>query len=246
MRESNHFFAIANRANEVIAERASSSGTQPIQHEVSQEDWLARSLKSELESSIVRLQRGLAFLASTGATAPFIGLFGTVWGIYHALMSIGASGSASIDQVAGPIGEALIMTALGLAVAIPAVLAYNAISRTNKVLIAELNRFAQAHGARPETLMGLSGLGDLVLTCGSTQSRNYAFGLALGQGASLSQASGAKLAEGAFTAGVLVEMAQAAGIDMPIAQSIDLVLSERITIGEAIESLLLRPSKSEV
>lgn len=111
---------------------------------------------------------------------------------------------------------------------------------------AELNRFAQAHGARPETLMGLSGLGDLVLTCGSTQSRNYAFGLALGQGASLSQASGAKLAEGAFTASVLVEMAQAAGIDMPIAQSIDLVLSERITIGEAIESLLLRPSKSEV
>ncbi len=142
LRESNPFFAIANRANEVITERASSSGAQPIQHEVSQEDWLARSLKSELESSIVRLQRGLAFLASTGATAPFIGLFGTVWGIYHALMSIGASGSASIDQVAGPIGEALIMTGLGLAVAIPAVLGYNAISKENRELVGHLRRFA--------------------------------------------------------------------------------------------------------
>ncbi|NDA45854.1 MAG: NAD(P)-dependent glycerol-3-phosphate dehydrogenase [Alphaproteobacteria bacterium] len=111
---------------------------------------------------------------------------------------------------------------------------------------AELNRFAQAHGAKPETLMGLSGLGDLVLTCGSTQSRNYAFGLALGQGTPLAQASGDKLAEGAFTASVLVEMAYAAGIDMPIAQSVDRVLSERLTIGEAIESLLLRPSKSEI
>ena len=111
---------------------------------------------------------------------------------------------------------------------------------------AELNRFAQAHGAKPETLMGLSGLGDLVLTCGSTQSRNYAFGLALGQGTPLAQASGDKLAEGAFTASVLVEMAHAAGIDMPIAQSVDRVLSERLTIGEAIESLLLRPSKSEI
>ena len=111
---------------------------------------------------------------------------------------------------------------------------------------AELNRFAQAHGARPETLMGLSGLGDLVLTCGSSQSRNYAFGLALGQGTPLAQASGDKLAEGAFTASVLVEMAHAAGIDMPIAQSVDRVLSERLTIGEAIESLLLRPSKSEI
>ena len=71
----------------------------------------------------------------------FIGLFGTVWGIYHALVGIGTTGTATIDQVAGPIGEALIMTALGLAVAIPAVLGYNAITRTNRVLIAELNRF---------------------------------------------------------------------------------------------------------
>jgi len=77
-----------------------------------------------------------------GSTAPFVGLFGTVWGIYHALMSIGAAGQATIDKVAGPIGEALIMTALGLAVAIPAVLGYNALVRGNKHILARLNRFA--------------------------------------------------------------------------------------------------------
>jgi protein TonB len=85
---------------------------------------------------------GLAVLASVGSTAPFVGLFGTVWGIYHALMSIGAAGQATIDKVAGPIGEALIMTALGLAVAIPAVLGYNALVRGNKHILAKLNRFA--------------------------------------------------------------------------------------------------------
>jgi biopolymer transport protein ExbB len=84
----------------------------------------------------------LAVLASAGSTAPFVGLFGTVWGIYHALMSIGLAGQASIDKVAGPIGEALIMTALGLAVAIPAVLGYNALVRANKAVLAKLNRFA--------------------------------------------------------------------------------------------------------
>lgn len=76
-----------------------------------------------------------------GAIAPFVGLFGTVWGIYHALISISSSGSAQIDQVAGPIGEALIMTALGLAVAIPAVLGFNALNRANKLFVADLNRF---------------------------------------------------------------------------------------------------------
>ena len=81
-------------------------------------------------------------LASVASTAPFVGLFGTVWGIYHALLSIGAAGQVSIDQVAGPIGEALIMTALGLLVAIPAVLGYNALGRGNKRIIHRLNRFA--------------------------------------------------------------------------------------------------------
>jgi biopolymer transport protein ExbB len=81
-------------------------------------------------------------LASVGSTAPFVGLFGTVWGIYHALLAIGAAGQATIDKVAGPIGETLIMTALGLAVAIPAVLGYNALVRGNKSVISRLNRFA--------------------------------------------------------------------------------------------------------
>jgi biopolymer transport protein ExbB len=105
-------------------------------------DWISRCLRNSIDDTTARLQTGLAILASVGSTAPFIGLFGTVWGIYHALMSIGAAGQATIDKVAGPIGEALIMTALGLAVAIPAVLGYNALVRGNKHILARLNRFA--------------------------------------------------------------------------------------------------------
>ena len=105
-------------------------------------DWVTRSLRNSIDDSTSRLQNGLAVLASIGSTAPFVGLFGTVWGIYHALVSISASGNASIDAVAGPIGETLIMTALGLAVAIPAVLGYNALVRGNKFIIARMNRFA--------------------------------------------------------------------------------------------------------
>jgi biopolymer transport protein ExbB len=105
-------------------------------------DWLTRSLRNSIDDSTATLQSGLAILASAGSTAPFVGLFGTVWGIYHALMAIGLAGQASIDKVAGPIGEALIMTALGLAVAIPAVLGYNALVRGNKQVLAKLNRFA--------------------------------------------------------------------------------------------------------
>lgn len=105
-------------------------------------DWLVACLRGSIDESSERLQRGLAVLASVGSTAPFIGLFGTVWGIYHALVGIGVSGSASIDKVAGPVGEALIMTAFGLAVAIPAVLGYNALNRCNKGVLSKLNRFA--------------------------------------------------------------------------------------------------------
>jgi len=103
---------------------------------------VTRSLRNALDDFTTRLQSGLAILASVGSTAPFVGLFGTVWGIYHALLGIGAAGSATIDKVAGPIGEALIMTALGLVVAIPAVLGYNALVRGNKGLLHKLNRFA--------------------------------------------------------------------------------------------------------
>lgn len=105
-------------------------------------DWLTACLRGSIDESSERLQRGLAILASVGSTAPFVGLFGTVWGIYHALVGIGISGSASIDKVAGPVGEALIMTAFGLAVAIPAVLGYNALNRGNKGILSKLNRFA--------------------------------------------------------------------------------------------------------
>ncbi len=106
-------------------------------------EWLTESLRGAIDESAERMQGGLAVLASVGSTAPFVGLFGTVWGIYHALVGIGASGQASIDKVAGPVGEALIMTAFGLAVAIPAVLGYNALIRTNKGISNKLHRFAR-------------------------------------------------------------------------------------------------------
>jgi biopolymer transport protein ExbB len=105
-------------------------------------EWLTRSLRNSIDESTARMQSGLAVLASVGSTAPFIGLFGTVWGIYHALLAVSAAGQATIDKVAGPIGEALVMTALGLAVAIPAVLGYNALVRGNKGVLTKLNRFA--------------------------------------------------------------------------------------------------------
>ena len=105
-------------------------------------EWLTACLRGAIDESAERLQRGLAILASVGSTAPFVGLFGTVWGIYHALVSIGTGGQYSLDKVAGPVGEALIMTAFGLAVAIPAVLGYNALTRANKGALNKLNRFA--------------------------------------------------------------------------------------------------------
>jgi len=89
-----------------------------------------------------RLQDGLAFLATVGSTAPFVGLFGTVWGIYHALLNIASTAQIAIDKVAGPVGEALIMTAFGLAVAIPAVLAFNAFTRSNRMVLGQLDGFA--------------------------------------------------------------------------------------------------------
>lgn len=111
---------------------------------------------------------------------------------------------------------------------------------------AELTRLGRALGARSETLMGLSGLGDLVLTCGSAQSRNFAFGQALGQGAAVKDASGGKLTEGAFTARVLIEMARKERVEMPIAEAVDAILSLRLSVDAAIEALLMRPLKAEV
>jgi biopolymer transport protein ExbB len=103
---------------------------------------ITRTLRREINRVSARLESGLTLLASVGSTAPFVGLFGTVWGIYHALVAVSATGTVQIDKVAGPVGEALIMTALGLVVAIPAVLAYNAFTRVNRVTLAELDAFA--------------------------------------------------------------------------------------------------------
>jgi biopolymer transport protein ExbB len=103
--------------------------------------WITMSIQRAIERVQSRLQDGLAFLATVGSTAPFIGLFGTVWGIYHALTAIGVAGQASIDKVAGPVGEALIMTAIGLAVAVPAVLGYNWLVRRNKRVMDEVRGF---------------------------------------------------------------------------------------------------------
>jgi biopolymer transport protein ExbB len=103
--------------------------------------WLTMSIQRAIDNVHSRTQDGLAFLATVGSTAPFVGLFGTVWGIYHALTAIGIAGQASIDKVAGPVGEALIMTALGLAVAVPAVLGYNWLIRRNKTAMDQIRSF---------------------------------------------------------------------------------------------------------
>lgn len=103
---------------------------------------IAQVMRVTIDREMDRLERYLGVLATVGSTATFVGLFGTVWGIYHALVNIGMSGQSGLDQVAGPVGEALLMTALGLAVAIPAVLAYNAFTRHNRLLLAEVDGFA--------------------------------------------------------------------------------------------------------
>jgi biopolymer transport protein ExbB len=105
-------------------------------------EFLTRSMRRVIDEETARFESGLTVLASIGSTAPFLGLFGTVWGVYHALVNIGISGQGTLDKVAGPVGEALIMTALGLAVAIPAVLAYNFAVRRNRLVLAQLDSFA--------------------------------------------------------------------------------------------------------
>ena len=105
-------------------------------------DFVTRTLRKTIDEETANMESGLTVLASVGATAPFVGLLGTVWGIYHALIAIGMSGAGTLDKVAGPVGEALIMTAIGLAVAIPAVLGYNFIVRANRLVLAQLDAFA--------------------------------------------------------------------------------------------------------
>ncbi|TSE34471.1 MotA/TolQ/ExbB proton channel family protein [Tepidimonas charontis] len=141
----NPFRLLAAHGRDAAAHLSGADGTprSPQLHDsLDASEWVQRALRHAIDDCVARLQAGLWILASIGSTAPFIGLFGTVWSIYHALVGIGASGSARLEQVAGPIGEALIMTALGLAVAIPAVLGYNALTRGHKMLVHHINRFA--------------------------------------------------------------------------------------------------------
>lgn len=138
--EANPFYTLAKEGHEASAHHRATQ--EQLHDRLDVSDWVTRSLRNAIDDSTTRLQAGLAVLASIGSTAPFVGLFGTVWGIYHALIGIGASGQVSMGRVAGPIGEALIMTALGLVVAVPAVLGYNALVRGNKFILGQLNRFA--------------------------------------------------------------------------------------------------------
>ena len=117
-------------------------GAAKLEEAGSETEFLTRTIKKVLDEETTSLENGLTMLATVGATAPFVGLFGTVWGVYHALVAIGMSGSGMLDKVAGPVGEALIMTGIGLAVALPAVMGYNWLTRSNRVLTAKLDAFA--------------------------------------------------------------------------------------------------------
>ena len=121
--------------------KASEHHEGTLVEQIDKHTWVSMSVQRAIDNINSRLQDGLAFLATVGSTAPFVGLFGTVWGIYHALTAIGISGQASIDKVAGPVGEALIMTAFGLAVAVPAVMGYNWLIRRNKLAMERVRAF---------------------------------------------------------------------------------------------------------
>ena len=135
--EANSAFRfIADAATNALKKHEGLMGHIPLN------DWISMGIQRAVDRVQSNTQGGLAFLATVGSISPFVGLFGTVWGIYHALTAIGISGQASIDKVAGPVGEALIMTAIGLAVAVPAVLAYNWLVRRNKAVMDEVRTFS--------------------------------------------------------------------------------------------------------
>ena len=135
--EANSAFRfIADAATNALKKHEGLMGHIPLN------DWISMGIQRAVDRVQSNTQGGLAFLATVGSISPFVGLFGTVWGIYHALTAIGISGQASIDKVAGPVGEALIMTAIGLAVAVPAVLSYNWLVRRNKAVMDEVRAFS--------------------------------------------------------------------------------------------------------
>lgn len=137
----NPFAALAQEAFSAT-QGAAQSGQQKFAVAGGMADFLTRVLQNRIDLEAVRIGCGLSVLASAGSASPYIGLFGTVWGIYHALINIGLSGQGTLDKVSGPVGEALIMTALGLAVAIPAVLALSAFSRRNRLWLSRMDAFA--------------------------------------------------------------------------------------------------------
>jgi biopolymer transport protein ExbB len=136
--------AFSNLAQQglVAARHHARHGANRLQEAGASGEFVTRALRRAIDEETAQMESGLTVLASIGATAPFVGLLGTVWGIYHALIAISQSGSGTLDKVAGPVGEALIMTAIGLAVAIPAVLGYNFIVRSNRMTLARLDGFA--------------------------------------------------------------------------------------------------------
>ncbi|WP_020158697.1 MotA/TolQ/ExbB proton channel family protein [Methylobacter marinus] len=135
-------FAYLTRHAMTAARHHAAHGAQRLHEAGSATEFLTRSMRRAIDEETARLEWGLTALASIASTAPFVGLFGTVWGVYHALLGIGQGGAATLDQIAGPVGEALIMTGLGLAVAIPAVLAYNDCARANRLVLARLDAYA--------------------------------------------------------------------------------------------------------
>lgn len=137
----NAFADLARQALEA-SDEGRAQGLQRLAAAGGQGEFLSRVLRNGIDQEAARVEHGLTLMASAGSASPYVGLFGTVWGIYHALVQIGMSGQGTLDKVAGPVGEALIMTALGLAVAIPAVLAYNAFNRRNRIWLAQLDAFA--------------------------------------------------------------------------------------------------------
>jgi biopolymer transport protein ExbB len=144
LQQENADNAFAELANQALTARRDGSrhGMQKLASAGGLSEFITRVLRNSLDQESARSESGLTVLATAGSAAPYIGLFGTVWGIYHALVFIGMSGQGTLDKVAGPVGEALIMTAVGLAVAIPAVLAYNSFNRRNRIWLAQLDGFA--------------------------------------------------------------------------------------------------------
>ena len=138
--EDNVFRGLASDGMESLEHHERNKGR--LTENIDLHDWISSHLQRRVDLINSDLSSGMSVLASVGATSPFVGLFGTVWGIYHALIAIGISGQASIDKVAGPVGEALIMTAIGLAVAVPAVLGFNWLTRRNKFILERVNYFA--------------------------------------------------------------------------------------------------------